>query len=78
MRVSGIRTPRINTCRSAHRLPCFRLRSLLPSPHCFCFPFALWTPSEVAWGCRLTSGLLPFLHFSNSLQVRGKDLHMQP
>ena len=41
VRVSGIRTPRINTCRSAHRLLCFCLRSLLPSPHCFCFPFCL-------------------------------------
>lgn len=40
-RVSGIRTPRINSCHSAHRLLCFCLRSLLPSPHCFCFPFCL-------------------------------------
>ena len=33
--------PRNKTCCSAHLLLCFPLSSLLPSPHCLCFPFCL-------------------------------------
>lgn len=69
MRVSGIRTPRINTCRSAHRLLCFRLRSLLASPHCFCFPFCLVDTLRGSLGLPPdlgTLGIFTFLKFSVS------------
>lgn len=42
VRVSGVRTPRINTCRFVHLLlPVPLSQQPPPSAHCLCFPFCL-------------------------------------
>lgn len=75
VRVSGIRTPRINSCRSAHLLPPAPSSQQPPtSTRCLSFPFCLLGALRGSQGlpvCPLDSWR--FAVFSPSLEERGRD-----
>lgn len=70
--VSGVRTPRINTCHSAHlSMPVPSSQQPAPALIASLSLSASREPSEAARGCQPTIWTRHFAVFSNSLEERG-------